>query len=54
MKQIIQIFFKGESPTLANYEELSYWQFNRNSSVCVSLTGDWFLLLKKFNQDLAT
>ena len=54
MKQIIQIFFEGESPTLTDYEELSYWQFNRNLSICVSLADDWFLLLKKFNQELAT
>ena len=54
MKQIIQIFFEGESPTLTVYKELSYWQLNQNLSICVSLAGDWFLLLKKFNQDLAT
>ena len=39
---------------LTNYEQLSYWQFNRHLSVCVSLAKDWFMLQKKFNQDWTT
>ena len=34
--------------------QISYWQFNWNLSICVSLAKDWFMLHKKFNQDLAT
>ena len=36
------------------YEQLSYSQFNQNLSICVSLAKDWFMLHKKFDQDLAT
>ena len=32
--------------------DLSYKQFNRNLSICVSLAKNWFMLHKKFNQDL--
>ena len=39
---------------LTGYQQLSYWQFNRDLSISVSLAKDWFTLHKKFNQDLAT
>ena len=39
---------------LTGYEQLNYYWFNRNLSISVSLTKDWFMLYKKFNQDLAT
>ena len=38
---------------LTIYEQLSYFQFNRNLSFCVALLAKgWFTLHKKFNQDL--
>ena len=39
---------------LPGYEQLSYEQVNRNLSICVSLAKNWFMLHKKFNQDLTT
>ena len=39
---------------LTGYEQLSYLQFNRSLSICVSLAKDWFELHKKFSQELAT
>ena len=34
--------------SLTGYEQLSYKQFNRNISICLSLAKDWFMLHKKF------
>ena len=33
---------------LLGYEQLSYYQFNRNLSICVSLVKDWSVFYKKF------
>ena len=39
---------------LTGYKQLSYYEFDRNLSIRVSLAKDWFMLYQKFNQDLAT
>ena len=48
------LFLRSENLT-TGYEQLGYYQFNRNLSICVSLAKYWFMLHEKFNQeDLAT
>ena len=47
-------FILSSHNLLTGYEKWRYSQFNRNLSICVSLPKDWFILHKKFNQDLAT
>ena len=39
---------------LTGYEQLRYYEFNQNLSICISLAKDWFKLHKKFNKYLAT
>ena len=39
---------------LTGYEKLSYYEFNRNLSICILLVKSWFMLHKHFNKYLAT